>query len=51
MPSSALEISPADRETLESWTRSSTMPAGHVERAKIVLAVADGAGMGTDFVE
>jgi transposase len=44
MPSSALEISPADRETLESWTRSSTMPAGHVERAKIVLAVADGAG-------
>jgi hypothetical protein len=36
---------------LESWTRSSTMPAGHVERAKIVLAVADGAGMGTDFVE
>jgi DDE superfamily endonuclease/Winged helix-turn helix len=29
---------------LESWTRSSTMPAGHVERARIVLAVAGGAG-------
>ena len=44
MPSSALEISTADRETLESWTRSSTMSAGRVERARIVLAVADGAG-------
>ena len=44
MPSSALVISPVDRVTLESWTRSSTMPAGHVERARIVLAVADGAG-------
>ncbi len=44
MPSSALEINTADRETLESWTRSSTMPAGRVERARIVLAVADGAG-------
>ena len=44
MPSSALEISTADRETLESWTRSSTMSAGHVERARIVLAVAGGAG-------
>src|SRR3954447_18541088 len=44
MPSSILEISAEDRLTLESWTRSPTMPAGHVERARIVLAVADGAG-------
>lgn len=44
MPSSALVISPEDRATLESWTRSSTVPAGHVERARIVLAVADGVG-------
>ena len=44
MPSSALVITDEDRATLESWTRSSTMPAGHVERARIVLAVADGAG-------
>jgi transposase len=44
MPSSALVISPEDRVTLESWTRSSTVSAGHVERARIVLAVADGVG-------
>lgn len=44
MPSSALVISPEDRVTLQSWTRSSTVSAGHVERARIVLAVADGAG-------
>lgn len=44
MPSSALVISSEDRATLESWTRSSTVSAGRVERARIVLAVADGAG-------
>ena len=44
MPSSALVISPEDRVTLESWTRSSTVSAGYVERARIVLAVADGVG-------
>ena len=44
MPSSVLVISPEDRVTLESWTRSSTVSAGHAERARIVLAVADGAG-------
>lgn len=44
MPSSALVISDEDRATLESWTRSSTVPAGRVERARIVLAVAAGAG-------
>jgi len=44
MPSSALAISDEDRATLESWKRSRTVPAGHVERARIVLAVADGSG-------
>jgi transposase len=44
MPSSAFEISDADRAVLESWTRSSRVSAGHVERARIVLAAADGAG-------
>ncbi|TDK84887.1 IS630 family transposase [Mycolicibacterium mucogenicum] len=44
MPSSALVISDEDRATLQSWTRSPTMSAGHVERARIVLAVGDGAG-------
>jgi transposase len=44
MPSSALEINESDRVTLLSWTRSRTASAGRVERARIVLAVADGAG-------
>src|SRR3954464_4527999 len=44
MPSSVLGITPEDRVALESWIRSSTVSAGRVERAPIVLAGADGAG-------
>lgn len=44
MPSSVVELSHADRSVLISWTRSSTVSAGHAERARIVLAVADGDG-------
>ena len=44
MSSSVLEVSDEDRLTLESWTRSSTVPSGQVERAKVVLAVAEGVG-------
>ena len=44
MPSPAIEISDEDRLTLESWTRSPTVSAGHVQRARIVLSVAEGAG-------
>jgi transposase len=44
MPSSVLAISDEDRAALESLSRSRSVPAGHVERARIVLAVADGAG-------
>lgn len=44
MLSSALTISDEDRVTLVSWTRSTTVSAGHAERAAIVLACADGAG-------
>ncbi|MFC5176203.1 IS630 family transposase [Nocardioides taihuensis] len=44
MPSPALELSEEDRATLASWTRSRTLAAGRAERARIVLAVADGAG-------
>jgi transposase len=44
MPSSALELSDEDRLTLTSWTRARTLAAGRAERARIVLAVADGAG-------
>jgi transposase len=44
MPSSQLPLSDDDRATLEYWTRGQTIPAGHRERARIVLAIADGAG-------
>jgi transposase-like protein len=44
MPSSALELSDEDRARLASWTRSRTLSAGRAERARIVLAVAAGAG-------
>jgi transposase len=44
MPSSQLVLSDEDRAMLEYWTRCSTLPAGHRERARIVLAIADGAG-------
>src|SRR3954449_7769751 len=44
MPSSQLTLSDEDRATLEHWTRCSTLSAGHRERARIVLAIADGAG-------
>jgi DDE superfamily endonuclease/Winged helix-turn helix len=40
-----LVLSDQDRQTLESWARSSTVSAGRQERAEIVLAVADGAGV------
>jgi transposase-like protein/transposase len=45
MSSAALVLSDQDRQTLESWTRSSTVSAGQRERAEIVLAVAGGAGI------
>ncbi len=44
MPATALTIGDEDRTTLTSWARSSTVSAGHAERAAIVLACAEGAG-------
>ena len=44
MPSSVLEIGDEDRATLASWVRSRSVRAGYAERARIMLAVADGAG-------
>src|SRR3954468_2810530 len=44
MPSSQLSLSDEDRATLEYWTRCSTIRAGHAERARVVLAIAGGAG-------
>lgn len=37
-----VDVSPGDREVLESWTRSPSMPAGLAQRARIVLLAADG---------
>ena len=45
MSSSALEVSYQYRLMLESWAWSSTVSAEHVERARIVLVVADGAAI------
>ncbi len=39
-----VEISDEDRATLLSWSRSTSIKAGLVTRAKIVLAAADGEG-------
>ena len=39
-----LVIGEQDRATLESWARSRSIRASYVERARIVLAVADGRG-------
>jgi transposase len=44
MPSAALTVSDEDRSTLTTWIRSSTVSAGHAERAAIVLACAEGSG-------
>jgi transposase len=44
MPASLLSLTDEDRDALVGWTRSSTVSAGKAERARIVLAVAGGAG-------
>jgi transposase len=44
MASTRLSLSDEDRVTLTTWTCSSTVAAGHAERAAIVLACADGSG-------
>jgi len=44
MRPAALTISDEDRSILTTWIRSSTVSAGHAERAAIVLACAEGAG-------
>ncbi len=45
VPSSQLLLTDLDRARLEAWTRASTVSAGQRERAQIVLAVAEGAGV------
>lgn len=41
-----VEVPPRDRDVLESWLRSPSLPAGLVQRARIVLLSADGVGTG-----
>ena len=37
-----LTLSPEQRETLEQWSRSRSLPARVVERARLVLSIAEG---------
>lgn len=46
-PAPALVLRPGDLEELTSWTRSSSVRAGLAQRARIVLAAADGASNGS----
>ena len=41
-----VELTPADRDVLLSWTRSPSMRAGLAQRARVVLLAADGVGTG-----
>ena len=41
-----VEVPPEDRDVLESWLRSTSLPAGLAQRARIVLLAADGVGTG-----
>ena len=38
----SLRLTPADRQTLLSWQRSSTIPAGRARRGRIIVQLADG---------
>jgi hypothetical protein len=37
-----LALTPEERHTLLAWQRSTTIPAGHARRGRIILLVADG---------
>jgi biotin operon repressor len=37
-----IRLTPADRQTLQSWQRSTTIPAGRARRGRIILQLADG---------
>jgi Helix-turn-helix domain len=41
-PSFTVELSPAQRADLERWQRSTTVSAGLVRRARVLLLLADG---------
>src|SRR6266511_1636429 len=37
-----IRLTPAERQTLRSWQRSTTIPAGRARRGRIILQLADG---------
>ena len=37
-----IRLTPADRQTLRAWQRSTTLPAGRARRGRIILQLADG---------
>ena len=37
-----LNLTPEERQTLQAWQRSTTMPAGPARRGRIILLVAEG---------
>ena len=37
-----IRLTPADRQTLRSWQRSTTIPAGRARRGRIIGQLADG---------
>ena len=37
-----IHLTPAERQTLLAWQRSTTIPAGRARRGRIILLVADG---------
>ena len=37
-----IELTPEERQTLLAWQRSTTIPAGHARRGRIILLLADG---------
>jgi len=41
-----VDVAPSEKAELESWLRAPTMPAGLVQRARIVLLAGDGRGTG-----
>ncbi len=41
-----VDVAPSDKAELDSWLRAPTMPAGLVQRARIVLLAAEGHGTG-----
>ena len=37
-----IDLTPEERQTLLAWQRSTTIPAGHARRGRIILLLADG---------